>query len=346
MKFSGPKSLAFIISSVIVVFCSLIYIILGLIYHHIFWFYMVVSDIIIFIAAYFIYLFFIQKFINEKIKLIYKTIQNSRSIKYDKGWKYSLNGNILDEVNRDVMQWAQESSREIEELKKLEVYRREFIGNISHELKTPIFNIQGYILTLLEGGLEDRNINRRYLERAENSINRMITIVRDLETISHLESGEIEMKYEKFDIVTLTKEVFEFLEIKAKKKNIKLHFDRSYDSVYVEADKDRIRQVLTNLIDNSINYGNNDGESRVSFSELADNIVIEVADNGIGIAQHHIPRLFERFYRTDKGRSREEGGSGLGLAIVKHIIESHKHSISVISEAGKGSIFTFTLQKG
>ena len=176
-----------------------------------------ITDVVLFSFSYFIYLYTVKKFIYEKINLIYKTIQSSKYSASARSQRVPPS-DILEDVNRDVMQWAKDSSKEIEDLKKLEVYRREFIGNISHELKTPIFNIQGYILTLLDGGLDDKNINRRYLERTEKSINRMISIVRDLETISQLESGEIDMRYEKFDIVTLVKEIFEFLEIKAKKK--------------------------------------------------------------------------------------------------------------------------------
>lgn len=347
MKYSNPKHIALIISLLIAGLCSSIYLILGLINHHILWFYMVVSDILISIFSYIIYLFTIEKFIYEKIKLIYKTIQSSKSSLSDENKKFRLKSEMIEDVNKDVLKWAQDSSKEIKELKELELYRREFIGNVSHELKTPIFNIQGYILTLLDGGLEDKNINRKYLERTEKSINRMISIISDLETISQLESGEIEMKYEKFDIVALTKEIFEFLEIKAKNKNIKLSFDRNYERpVYIYADKDRIRQVLSNLVDNTINYGNNNGLTTVSFFDMDDNILIEVKDNGIGIEQHHLPRLFERFYRTDKGRSRESGGTGLGLAIVKHIIEAHNQTINVRSTLGIGSTFTFTLKKG
>ena len=346
MKYSNPKKLAFIVSLIIVALCSSIYIILGLACNHILWVYMFISDILIFIFLYILYLYTVQKFIYEKIKLIYKTIQNSKNITYDSTKKYRMNTDMIDDVNTDVLKWVQDNSKEIEELKKLEIYRREFIGNISHELKTPIFNIQGYILTLLDGGLEDKNINRRYLERAERSINRMISIVRDLDTISQLESGQLDMRLEKFDIVALTREIFDFLEIKAKKKNIRLVLGRNYDrAINVEADKDKIRQVFTNLVDNSINYGNANGETKVDFFDIADNILIEVSDNGVGIEQHHIARLFERFYRTDKGRSREEGGTGLGLAIVKHIIEAHKQTINVTSTLGKGSTFTFTLKK-
>jgi two-component system, OmpR family, phosphate regulon sensor histidine kinase PhoR len=347
MKYSNTKHLALIISLLIAGFCSIIYLTIGIINHHVLWLYMVVSDILIFIFSYLIYLYTIEKFIYEKIKLIYKTIQTSRSPLSDDNKKLRFNSEMIENVNRDVIKWAQDSTREIKELKELELYRREFIGNVSHELKTPIFNLQGYILTLLDGGLEDKNINRKYLERAEKSINRMISIVSDLETISQLESGEIEMRYEKFDIIALTKEIFEFLEIKAKSKNIKLSFNRAYERpVFIYADKDRIRQVISNLVDNTINYGNNNGLTTISFFDMADNILIEVTDNGIGIEQHHLPRLFERFYRTDKGRSRESGGTGLGLAIVKHLIEAHKQTINVRSTLGIGTTFTFTLKKG
>jgi two-component system, OmpR family, phosphate regulon sensor histidine kinase PhoR len=353
MKNSNPKNIALKVSLIITSIFSAIYLALNLILYWTSitigskqWIELLISAIVIFVVSYYIFLYTLEKFIYEKIKLIYKTIHSYNAKEYEDNKKSLLESDVLKEVNNDVVKWAQEKSNEIEELKKLEVYRREFIGNISHELKTPIFNIQGYVLTLLDGGLEDKNINRRYLERTEKSINRMITIVRDLETISQLESGEIEMKYEKFDILSLTKEIFEFLEIKAHKRNIHLQFGSGYDRpVNVEADKDRIRQVMTNLIDNSINYGNDNGTTKVNFYDMDNNILIEVSDNGIGIGQHHIPRLFERFYRTDKGRSREDGGTGLGLAIVKHIIEAHKQTVNVRSTIGTGTTFAFTLKK-
>jgi len=236
--------------------------------------------------------------------------------------------------------------KEISDLKKLEIYRREFIGNVSHELKTPIFNIQGYILTLLEGGLEDSTINLKYLERTEKSINRLITIVDDLEAISRLESGELKLEYERFNLYQLISDVFESLEIASSQKKIKLQFEKYLDkSTSVYADKKRITQVLTNLISNSIFYGINDGFTIINFFVIHPQVMIEVSDNGIGIEEKHLNRIFDRFYRVDKSRSREQGGTGLGLSIVKHIIEAHNQSVSVRSKVSEGTSFTFTLQK-
>jgi two-component system phosphate regulon sensor histidine kinase PhoR len=257
-----------------------------------------------------------------------------------------LGEDIFKEINTDVQQWAVSNKNEIEQLKKLEAYRREFVGNVSHELKTPIFNIQGYILTLLDGGLEDDNINVDYLTRASKSVERMISIVEDLDTISQMESGELSLYFEKFDIVALVNELFLGLEMKASGRNIRLKFSENYNRpIYVSADKHHIRQVVTNLIVNSIKYGKQDGISQVRFTDLYQHVVIEISDNGMGIAKHHLPRIFERFYRVDKGRSRDHGGTGLGLAIVKHIIEAHNQTIDVKSTEGEGTTFIFTLKK-
>ncbi len=238
---------------------------------------------------------------------------------------------------------AKEGNELIEELKKMEAYRREFLGNVSHELKTPLFNIQGYVLTLLEGGLEDPVINREYLEKTSKNIDRMIAIIEDLEVISRFESGELQLNLTRFDIGSLTAEVIELLEPKAKRKNIMLSVEGK--TALVHADKDRIRQVLTNLIDNSIKYGNENGTTKIGFVPSDDRIMVQIIDNGIGMHRRDIPRVFERFYRVDKSRSREQGGSGLGLAIVKHIIEAHRQTISVQSKPGSGSTFLFSLRK-
>lgn len=242
-------------------------------------------------------------------------------------------------VNED----DRESRELIEELKKMEVYRREFLGNVSHELKTPLFNIQGYVLTLLEGGLEDPVINHEYLKKTSKNIDRMIAIIEDLEVISRLESGEMKLNLTRFNISELTGEVIELLEPKANKKNITLITEKK--NILVHADKDRIRQVLTNLIDNSIKYGNENGMTRISCENGDDMVHIRITDNGIGIQKKDLPRLFERFYRVDKSRSREQGGSGLGLAIAKHIIEAHHQHIVVESKYGAGSTFSFGLKK-
>ncbi len=234
--------------------------------------------------------------------------------------------------------------KELIHFENLDSYRKEYLGNVSHELKTPVFNIQGYVDTLLNGGLEDDTINLDYLKRAEKSIDRLINIIDDLETITQLESGGLVLDMDVFDLANLCKDVYSSLELNAARKNIKLELARKYDKpILVRADKFRIRQVLVNLITNSIKYGKENGTTLIELNYLNDDVVVEISDNGDGIDEKHLPRIFERFYRIDKGRSREQGGTGLGLAIVKHIIEAHEKSIKVESEPGKGTKFTFSL---
>lgn len=234
--------------------------------------------------------------------------------------------------------------KEVVHFENLDSYRKEYLGNVSHELKTPVFNIQGYIDTLIHGGLEDETINMDYLKKAERSIDRLIHIIDDLETITQLESGGLDLDLDSFDIAHLCKDIYASLELNAAKKNIKLELARKYDKpIFVLADKFRIRQVLVNLVTNSIKYGNENGTTMIELTNLNDDVVIEISDNGGGIDEKHLPRIFERFYRIDKGRSREQGGTGLGLAIVKHIIEAHNKSIKVESTPGKGTKFTFSL---
>lgn len=286
---------------------------------------------------------FISLFIYAKIKPIYKTIHN-----FKPGINEIAEGknDIFSQVNKEVAEWMKGKTLEIQQLKQTEKYRKEFLGNVSHELKTPIFNIQGYILTLLEGGIDDPGINMLYLNRTEKSIDRMISIIEDLEAISKLESGELELNFSRFNIHSLVDEVFDLQEVRAAKRDIKLGFGRSADkSVQVLADKPRMFQVISNLVVNSINYGKEGGKTTVSFYDMDNLVLVEVRDNGIGISEHDLPRVFERFYRADKSRSREQGGTGLGLAIVKHIIEAHKQTINVNSTPGKGTSFTFTLEK-
>ena len=246
-----------------------------------------------------------------------------------------------------IISGAEEEVTELKKLKGLENYRKEFLGNVYHELKTPIFNLQGYILTLIEGGLDDPEINKLYLERTEQNINRMINIVEDLESISGLESGALNLRMETFSIKRTLREVFEANEMRARKFNVKLEAGKLKDSrSMVRGDRKRIFQVLNNLVMNSINYGVKNGKTTVNFSESGKKLLIEVRDDGIGISREELPRIFERFYRVDKSRSRNSGGTGLGLAIVKHIIEAHKQSIKVNSVPGKGSSFIFSLDKG
>ena len=227
----------------------------------------------------------------------------------------------------------------------MEKYRKEYIGDVSHELKTPIFTIQGYISTLLDGAMEEKELTRKYLQRTEAGIERMIAIVNDLDTISQLESGEIRLDITRFDILKLAQETADSLEQKAKEHNLTIQIQYN-EPLFVEADRNRIRQVLTNLLDNAIKYSKPDsGIIKIKFFDMGDQALIEVADKGIGVAEKDLPRLFERFYRTDKARSRQNGGTGLGLAIVKHIIEAHRQTINVRSSLDEGTTFGFTLKR-
>ncbi len=239
----------------------------------------------------------------------------------------------------------QERKEELEKIEKLERHRREFLGNVSHEMKTPLFHMQGYISTLSDNDTYDPELTKRYLERTEKSIERLIRILEDLDTISQLESREIVAEIEPFDIVELSQEVLESEEMNAEKKNIKFDLQAEHEKMMVMGDRFRIRQVLLNLVVNSIRYGKKDGETRIRIKNGGDTVSIEVADNGIGIGAEHVPRLFERFYRVDKSRSREQGGTGLGLSIVKHILEAHHQAIHVMSTEGAGSVFSFNLKK-
>ena len=233
---------------------------------------------------------------------------------------------------------------EIQTLKTLEKYRREFFGNVSHELKTPIFNIQGYVETLIDGALYDKTVNKKYLKRTSKSIDRLIYIIKDLESISQLESEELNLEISDWKLKTLIAEVLEQFEIKAKKKKIKLLHDKKSTNVMVRGDKDKISQVLSNLISNSIKYGKHGGFTKLGLHQTSEKSMVFIKDNGIGIAEKNINRLFERFYRVDKSRSREQGGTGLGLAIVKHIIEAHDQVVNVKSKVGKGTEFSFSIE--
>lgn len=299
--------------------------------------------IVFFVVQYFAFVFILRKYINEKIEPIYKVIRDKPVRSGSKAGRGS--GNIIGDVRKDVEEWAKNQAEEITRLKDLERYRKEFVGNVSHELKTPIFNIQGYILTLMEGGLDDPKINKLYLKRTEKSIDRMISIVEDLESITKLESGELKLRMESFDLVRLVDDVFEMELMMANERKIKLLIDRPNRAVTVRADKKRIMEVMTNLVANGIKYGKRNGFVKVSFYDLKDTVMVEVMDNGIGVEKKDLPRIFERFYRADKSRSREQGGTGLGLSIVKHIIEAHKQTINVKSVVDEGTTFTFTLEK-
>lgn len=298
------------------------------------------------LSAYFSILFFVKKYIYRKIKLIYKNIHKFKLKSTEKNKDLDVDTDIIQEVEKEVAEWALEQQTEINSLKEMESYRRLYLGNVSHELKTPIFNIQGFIHTLIEGALYDDNINMRYLQRAAKNVERLNTIVTDLEAINKLESGKLVMDLQIFDLKELVGEVFEDLEIKAKEKSLALLFkDGANQNFRVEADREAIRQVLVNLIENSIKYGKENGRTKVGFYDMDSRILVEIADSGIGISQEHLNHVFDRFYRADKSRSRQIGGSGLGLSIVKHIVEAHKQTINVRSSSGLGSTFGFTLKK-
>jgi len=285
----------------------------------------------------------IQHFIYRRIKQIYDDVALLESSSLISGPITTDMKTLTEEIEK----FAQDKKIEIDTLKIREEYRKEFLGNVSHELKTPLFTVQGYIETLIDGAINDKNVRKKYLQRANKGVERLIYIIKDLDLITKLEVGDLNLKKENFDIIDLIQGVFDLLEMRTEKKRIMLTFDMEYDEpVYVNADKDKIQQVISNLIVNSIKYGHHEGTTEVSVENLIKNkVIVRVTDNGEGIPKQHIPRLFERFYRVDKSGSRSEGGSGLGLSIVKHIIEAHNEKIYVESEIGVGSEFSFTLEK-
>lgn len=304
------------------------------------WYFIFTEIIIVFIVSYISSFYFIKKMLLYRIKPLYKIID-----KPDSEESYLKSLDILNKIDIKIANWAIQKNQEIDRLKRNEKFRREFLSNVSHELKTPLFSIQGYVTTLLDGAIDDKSVNRKFLEKANKNINRMIAIIQDLEKISNIESGQLQLIYNDFDILVLIKEIFEMLENKASKKNIKFYLINPTKSYIVRADRQKIADVLYNLLLNSINYGKENGKTSVYIHDLDDKILIEISDNGIGIEEKHIPRLFERFFRVDKSRSRDEGGTGLGLAIVKHILEAHQQQIFVKSTYGVGSSFSFTLNK-
>ncbi len=308
------------------------------------WWWLIILPLFFFTFIYQLILYILRKYIYQKVKLIYKSIHQLKR----KGRKKNieLGSDIFGTVEKEVSDWAASQAKEIESLRSMEEYRRDFLGNISHELKTPIFNIQGYLFTLAEGGIYDEQINLDYLKRALVNVDRLQTIVNDLEIISRLESGKIMLEYRQFDIRDLINECIEDQKMMAKKNGIKLSLKQGADqSFQVFADRENIRQVLNNLISNSIKYGIKNGQTKIGCYNMESYILIEVTDNGIGIEREDLNHVFDRFYRVDKSRSRNMGGSGLGLSIVKHIVDAHKQTISIRSEKGKGSTFGFTLEK-
>ena len=305
-----------------------------------------VAFVLIFVGSYFLILTIIQNFIYRKIKLIYKFIhQTKASKKEEMYYKYILPQKSMDDVREDVQAWAEQRSKEIELLKKNESFRKEFLQNLSHEFKTPVFAIQGYVDTLLQGALENQEVNRRFLEKAAKNAERLVNLIKDLDEISKLERGELKLSKQNFVIQDLVREVFESLSWKAEARNISFSIKKGCEQpLTVYADKEKIRQVIGNLVDNSIKYGKFSGSTVASMYNTDDrNILVEISDDGMGIIEKNLYRVFERFFRTTEGRGRDVTGSGLGLAICKHIIEAHGHTIHVRSKEDIGTTIGFTL---
>lgn len=329
------------------VFITLILTFSSLVFQYFFleitWKYTLGQCLAIFITSFFVIQYRVENFIYKRIKKIYDEVSLLESSSFQ-----SLPVTTdMATLTKEVRKFAADKKLEIEALKIRESYRKEFIGNISHELKTPLFTVQGYILTLLDGAVKDKKIIHKYLKRANSGVERLIYIVNDLDMITKLETGNLNLQWKPFDIVELVRNVIELFEMKAAKNDITLIFDADYPSpVMVNGDVERIKQVVSNLVVNSIKYGKKGGTTEISIENLTKKkIIVRITDNGEGIKKEYIPRLFERFFRVDKSGSREEGGSGLGLAIVKHIIEAHGEKIYIESEYGVGSEFSFTLEK-
>lgn len=331
MRLNTPLKISLFLSFIIILFTIICSYIID--ESSLFWY------VVLFSVTFILIYFFLKGLFFEKIRIIYKNIYKFKGTP-------NLSQMNIEKVEQEAEEWADAKEEELNAYKQDQGYRREFLGNVSHELKTPIFNIQGYVQTLLDGGLEDQNINLKYLQRANKSIDRMINIVEDLEVISRLETEQSQLDLQSFNIVRLAHEATEALELKADEMNIKLKVVNECKTNFAVGDRDKIQQVFINLLSNSIKYGKKGGKTTIRFCNMDNNMLIEVSDNGIGIEQDSLDRLFERFYRVDKNRSREIGGTGLGLAIVKHILEGHNQTINVRSTKDVGSTFSFILEKG
>jgi len=336
-KFAGFTAI------LITIFLTLILSIFFYIHQGINYWFLLLFAIVCYVFSFFIIQYRVEKFIYNRVKRIYDNVKLLESSTFDRRQITT----DMETLTKEVERFAESNKLEIETLKVRESYRKDFMGNVSHELKTPLFTVQGYILTLLDGAMKDKAVRKKYLQRANKGVERLIYIVKDLDMITKLEVGDLVLNKKEFNIVETVQNAFDLLEMKAAKKNITLEFDIDYGhNIVVNADKERIQQILTNLIENSIKYGKHDGTTEVSIEDLIQNkVIVRVTDNGEGIEKEHIPRLFERFFRVDKSGSRKEGGSGLGLAIVKHLVEAHNEKIYLESQFGIGSEFSFTLEK-
>ena len=311
------------------------------------WKYGVASLIIIFIGSFALIQFTLEKFIYRKIKLIYKFIHQTKATRKEEVYfKYILPKKSIDEVREDVERWGNRQTEEIELLRKNEAFRKEFLQNLSHEFKTPIFAIQGYVDTLLNGAMDDLKVRKRFLENTERNVERLVHLVNDLDEISKLERGEQLLLKQNFVVQDLIREVFESLSIHMQDKNMRTQIKKGCEyPIYVFADMEKIRMVLLNLVENASKYGKHNGVITASIYKTDDkHVLVEITDDGIGIEEEHLHRIFERFYRTDSARSRDKGGTGLGLAICKHIIEAHEQAIHVRSTPDVGTSIGFTLE--
>jgi len=334
IKNPTPKLVALISASLISISVLIIFLLSKiLIADFVGWLIVLSTPIVVFVIGYFVFYYFVEKFLYRKIKLIYKSISDTKFS--DENMPLQPKGkhiDLIDDAESAVLDWQRSKTKAIIKQKKLDKFRKEFLGNVFHELKTPIFNMQGYLETLIDGGIYDNNINLKFAKKAGKNVERMAEIVDDLQMIANLQDGSFALTTEKFDITELVKDIIESMEVRAKKKK-------------TELDREMIHQVLNNLITNALKYGKENGKTQIGLYDMNENILIEVSDNGIGIDKKHLPRIFERFYRIDKNRSRKQGGTGLGLSIVKHIIEAHKQTINVRSSPGVGTTFGFTLKK-
>ena len=343
IKFKKTYTFALVSTSYITVFSSGFLAILLWFFHEFSLSIILVFAVSIATFSFFVIQYRVERFIYRRVKKIYDDVSLLESTSF----RSQPITTDMETLTNQVKKFATDKKLEIETLKIREEYRREFLGNVSHELKTPLFTVQGYLSTLIDGAIEDKKVRKKYLERAEKGVERLVYIVEDLDLISKLELGDVNLELKKFNIVALVQSVFDLLEMTADKKNIILMFDRKYNkAIHVFADQKKIQQVISNLVMNSIKYGKKNGTTEVTIEDLVDEkIIVRIRDNGEGIEKQFIPRLFERFFRVDKSGSRSEGGSGLGLSIVKHIIEAHGEKIYVESVYGESSEFSFTLEK-